>query len=135
LNTKLILNVDGASRGNPGPSAIGVTLKDESGLLVAEISEAIGHTTNNQAEYRALIAGLKQCKILGAKEVIVRSDSELMVRQVLGIYRVKKEELKPLHEEVRKLAGCFSAFKIGNIPREQNKEADKLANKALDETA
>lgn len=124
--------MDGASRGNPGPAAIGVTLKDESGLLVAEISEKIGHTTNNQAEYRALIAGLKQCKILGAKEVIVRSDSELMVRQVLGIYRVKKEELKPLHEEVRKLAGAFSVFKIGNILREQNKEADKLANKALD---
>lgn len=126
--------MDGASRGNPGPAAIGVTLKDESGILVAEISENIGHTTNNQAEYKALIAGLKQCKILGAKEVIVRSDSELMVRQVLGIYRVKKEELKPLHEEVRKLAGNFAVFKIGNIPREQNKEADKLANKALDST-
>lgn len=132
MNTKLILNVDGASRGNPGPAAIGVTLKDENGVLLAEISEKIGQTTNNQAEYRALIAGLKQCKILGAKEVFVRSDSELMVRQVLGIYRVKKEELKPLHAEVCKLAGSFTVFKINNIPREQNKEADKLANKALD---
>ena len=132
MNTKLIINVDGASRGNPGPAAIGVTLKDESGVLVAEISEKIGQTTNNQAEYRALIAGLKQCKILGAKEVFVRSDSELMVRQVLGIYRVKKEELRPLHAEVRKLAGSLTLFKISNIPREQNSEADKLANKALD---
>jgi ribonuclease HI len=127
-----IVNVDGASRGNPGPAAIGVTLKDETGVLLAELSEKIGQTTNNQAEYRALIAGLKQCKILGAKEVFVRSDSELMVRQVLGIYRVKKEELKPLHAEARKLAGSFAGFKINNIPREQNKEADKLANKALD---
>ena len=132
MKTKLILNVDGASRGNPGPAAIGVTLKDETGVLLAELSEKIGQTTNNQAEYRALIAGLKQCKILGAKEVFVRSDSELMVRQVLGIYRVKKEELKPLYGEVRKLAGSFAVFKINNIPREQNKEADKLANKALD---
>ncbi len=130
--TKLILNVDGASRGNPGSAAIGVTLKDEKNVLVAEISEKIGETTNNQAEYRAIIAGLKKAKALGAKEVLVRSDSELMVRQVLGIYRVKKEELKPLHEEVRRLAGSFTAFQIRNIPREQNREADKLANLALD---
>jgi ribonuclease HI len=130
---KLILNVDGASRGNPGPASIGVTLKDENNTLVACISEKIGHTTNNQAEYSALIAGLKKAISLGAREVQVRSDSELMVRQMLGIYRVKKEDLKPLHQEVKRLVGLLAGFQISSIPRELNREADKLANKALDE--
>jgi ribonuclease HI len=132
LISKIIINVDGASRGNPGPAAIGVTLKDEKAQLVASISEAIGRTTNNQAEYRALIAGLKKAISLGVKQVEVRSDSELIVRQMLGIYRVKKEELKPLHEEARRLAGSLAGFKIISVPREENKEADKLANQALD---
>lgn len=132
LAKKIIINVDGASRGNPGPAAIGVTLKDEKAQLISSISESIGHTTNNQAEYKALIAGLKYSIKLGAHQVEVRSDSELIVRQMLGIYRVKKEELKPLQEEARKLAGSFSSFKIVSIPREENKEADKLANLALD---
>jgi ribonuclease HI len=132
LISKIIINVDGASRGNPGPAAIGVTLKDENAQTVADISEYIGRTTNNQAEYRALIAGLKKAISLGAKEVEVRSDSELIVRQMLGIYRVKKEELKPLQDEARRLAGSLRGFTIISIPREQNKEADKLANQALD---
>ena len=132
LINKLIINVDGASRGNPGPASIGVILKDENKQMVAEIAEKIGRTTNNQAEYRALLAGLKKALSLGAQEVIVNSDSELLVRQMLGIYRVKKEELKPLHAEAVKLAGSFKSFKIGSIPRELNREADKLANKALD---
>jgi ribonuclease HI len=132
LDKKLIINVDGASRGNPGPAAIGVTLKDEKSQLVSSISESIGHTTNNQAEYKALIVGLKKSIELGANQVEVRSDSELIVRQMLGIYRVKKEELKSLQEEARKLAGSFAGFKIVSIPRDQNKEADKLANLALD---
>jgi ribonuclease HI len=132
LAKKLIINVDGASRGNPGPAAIGVTLKDEKSQLVSSISESIGHTTNNQAEYKALIAGLKKSINLGANQVEIRSDSELIVRQMLGIYRVKKEELKPLLEEARKLAGSFASFKIVTISREENKEADNLANLALD---
>ncbi len=132
MTEKLILNVDGASRGNPGPAAIGVTIKDENQQLIASISECIGQTTNNQAEYRALIAGLKKAISLGARQVVVNSDSELMVKQLLGLYRVKKEELKPLHEEVRRLAGTLANFKIGSIPRELNREADKLANRALD---
>ncbi len=129
---KLIINVDGASRGNPGPAAIGVTLKDENNQLVESISEKIGHTTNNQAEYNALIAGLKKAISLGAREVQVKSDSELMVRQILGIYRVKNEELKPLHQEVKRLSSTLASFKIASIPRELNREADKLANLALD---
>jgi ribonuclease HI len=132
LTHKIILNVDGASRGNPGQAAIGVTLKDEKLQLLASISEKIGQTTNNQAEYKALIAGLKKAISLGAKQVEVRSDSELIVRQILGIYKVKKEELKPLHDEARKLAGALSSFAIKSIPREENREADKLANLALD---
>jgi ribonuclease HI len=133
LPDKIIINVDGASRGNPGPAAIGVTLKDARNILVDSISQCIGRTTNNQAEYRALIAGLKQAISLGARQVVVRSDSELMVRQLLGVYRVKNEELKPLHAEIKQMAGRLESFQIVSIPREQNREADKLANKALDE--
>ncbi|MBN1188256.1 MAG: ribonuclease HI family protein [Dehalococcoidales bacterium] len=129
---KITINVDGASRGNPGPSAIGVILKDEKNRTVDTISQTIGVTTNNQAEYRALIAGLKKAVSLGARQVTVRSDSELMVRQLLGVYRVKKEELKPLHREVKDLAAGLESFRIVSIPREQNREADRLCNRALD---
>jgi ribonuclease HI len=124
--------VDGASRGNPGPAAIGVTLKDEKQNLIATISQKIGITTNNQAEYTALIAGLKQAVKLGAKHVVVNSDSELMVRQLQGKYRVKSADLRPLYEEVVKLAYSLASFKIESVPREQNREADKLANAAFD---
>ncbi len=132
MNTKIIINTDGASRGNPGPAAIGVTLKNDKEELVAVISEKIGITTNNQAEYRALIAGLKKALNLGAKEVVVRADSELMVKQLLGQYRVKNADLKPLFEEARRLTGGLASFKITAIPRERNKEADNLANQAFD---
>ncbi len=129
---KLILNVDGASRGNPGPAAIGVTVKDESNRILANISQTIGNTTNNQAEYRALIAGLEKAISLGAKQVEVKSDSELLVKQLQGHYRVKNAELKPLYSEVVKLAYSLASFRIVAVPREQNREADKLANMALD---
>lgn len=129
---KLFLNVDGASRGNPGPAAIGVTVKDENNRLLASISETIGNTTNNQAEYRALIAGLEKAINLGAKEVVVNSDSELLVKQLQGHYRVKNAELKSLYSEVVKLAYSLARFRIAAIPRELNREADKLANMALD---
>jgi ribonuclease HI len=132
MTPKIIINVDGASRGNPGPAAIGVTLKDEKARLVATISEIIGKTTNNQAEYMALIAGLRKVISLGIREVEVRSDSELIVKQILGRYRVKNKELKVLHDEAMKLVGSMGSFVIKSIPREENKEADKLANHALD---
>jgi ribonuclease HI len=133
--SKIILNVDGASRGNPGPAAIGVTLKNKDNQLIETISASIGVTTNNQAEYLALIAGLKKAISLGAREVMVKSDSELMVKQLQGSYRVKNTSLKPLYSEVVKLAGTLALFQINSIPREQNREADKLANKALDAAA
>jgi ribonuclease HI len=132
LTNKMILNVDGASRGNPGPASIGVTLKDEKKKLIASISERLANTTNNQAEYRALISGLKKAITLGATQVLVNSDSELMVKQLNGLYRVKKEELKPLYLEVKRLAGSLDSFKIVSIPREKNREADKLANQAFE---
>jgi ribonuclease HI len=131
LSIKIIINVDGASRGNPGPAAIGIVLKNEKAQLLSSISDSIGITTNNQAEYQALIAGLKKAISMGAREVEVRSDSELIVRQMLGIYRVKEQQLIPLHQEARRLAGSLASFKIISVSREENREADKLANMAL----
>ena len=129
---RVILNIDGASRGNPGPAAIGVTIKDENNRLIGHIAEKIGNTTNNQAEYLALIAGLKKAISLGAKEISVNSDSELLVKQVQGHYRIKNAGLKELYSEVVKLVYSLASFRIVSIPREQNREADKLANMALD---
>jgi ribonuclease HI len=133
LGDKLTLNIDGASRGNPGPAAIGVTFKDENNRLVDSIAEKIGNTTNNQAEYQALVAGLKKAISLGAKQVVVNSDSELLVMQLQGKYKIKNTGLKPLYSEAVKLAYALESFKIVAIPREQNREADRLANLALDE--
>ena len=123
--------VDGASRGNPGPAAIGVLIKDEQDRLIARISQRIGTTTNNQAEYRAIIAALEKAIRLGAKGVEVNSDSELVVKQISGKYRVKKAALKPLYQQVKQLQGLLEGFTITHIPRQRNAEADNLANKAL----
>ena len=124
--------VDGASRGNPGPAAIGVLIKDGQGRLIARISQRIGTTTNNQAEYRAIIAALEKAIRLGTRRVEVNSDSELVVKQINGKYRVKKAALKPLYQQVKQLQGLLEGFTITYIPRQQNTEADKLANIALD---
>jgi ribonuclease HI len=128
---KVVIYADGASSGNPGPAAIGAILKDEQGNLIASISQRIGTTTNNQAEYRAIIAALEKAISLGAREVELRSDSELVVKQIKGRYRVKKATLRPLYQRVVQLIGSFAGFTITHIPREQNREADGLANKAL----
>ncbi len=130
--TRVIINADGASRGNPGPAAIGATIKDENGDLIASISHRIGITTNNQAEYRAIIAALEKAVNLGAKQVIVKSDSELAVNQINGRYKIKNAALRPLYQQVVKLTGALESFKITYIPRTRNSEADALANKALD---
>jgi len=129
---KVIIHADGAARGNPGPAAIGATIKDEEGRLIARISQRLGTTTNNQAEYRAIIAALEKAIKLGASQVEVKSDSELAVKQITGKYRVKKEALKPLYLKVKQLQSSLESFTITHIPREQNTEADSLANKALD---
>ena len=129
--TRVRINADGASRGNPGPAAIGVIIKDEEGRLLAGVSRRIGNATNNQAEYRAIITGLEKAISLGARRVVVASDSELVVRQILGLYKIKKAALRSLYQEVVRLAGSLDSFSITCIPREQNAEADRLANKAF----
>jgi len=129
---KVVIYTDGASLGNPGPAAIGAIIKDEQGNLIASISQRIGTTTNNQAEYRAIIAALEKAISLGAREVELRSDSELVVKQINSRYRVKKATLRPLYQKVVQLIGSLEGFTIAHIPRAQNAEADRLANKALD---
>ncbi len=128
---KVVIHADGASRGNPGLAAIGVTIKDEQGRLVAAISRRIGRTTNNQAEYRAIIAALEEAAKLGAEEAEVNLDSELVVKQVNGKYRVRKATLKPLYQRVKRLQSLLHNSTITYIPRQQNIEADNLANTAL----
>lgn len=132
LNVKrVIIHSDGVSRGNPGAAAIGATIKDEQGTTIARISQRIGRTTNNQAEYGAIIAALEEATRLGIRHVELNSDSELVVKQIRGEYRVKKATLKPLFQRVKRLQSSLESFAINHIPREQNMEADRLANSAL----
>ena len=131
MTKKAVIHSDGASRNNPGPAAIGATIKDEQGKLLATISQSIGRSTNNQAEYRAVIAALEEAIKLGVQQVEIKMDSELVVRQVAGRYRVKNEALKPLFGRVKKLLDSLEGFSIRHIPRWQNQEADRLANSAL----
>ncbi len=128
---RVVIHTDGAAEPNPGPAAIGATIKDEQGRLITSISQPIGQATNNQAEYRAIIAALENAIRLGANQVEMRSDSELVVRQINGRYRVKKASLKPLHQKVKQLQSQLEGFTITHIPRQQNTEADSLANMAL----
>jgi ribonuclease HI len=128
---KIVINTDGTAEPNPGPAAIGATIKDERGKIIATISQPIGQATNNQAEYRAIISALEHAIGLGADQVEIRSDSELVVRQINGRYRVKNAALKPLYQKVKQLQSQLKSFSITHIPREQNTEADSLANMAL----
>lgn len=127
----MVLNIDGASRGNPGPSAIGVVIRDENRRVIARISRRIGEATNNQAEYTALIEGLKKALELGARRVEIFSDSALLVNQLQGKYKIKNTGIRLLYSQVVKLVGSLESFKISLVPREQNQEADSLANQAL----
>ena len=131
---KAVLYTDGASRGNPGPAAIGAVIKDGQGRVLARISRRIGRTTNNQAEYQAVIAALEEAIKLGATSVDLKSDSELVVRQINGRYRVKNPGLKPLYRQVKELQSSFQSCTIASVPRRQNMEADGLCNAALDAT-
>jgi len=123
--------VDGACRGNPGPAAIGVVIKKDN-EVIKEISRDIGNATNNIAEYSALICALKEAKDLKAEDIEVYGDSQLVCRQVLGAYKVKHPNIIPLFEEVKGLIKDFKSFKLTHVLREKNKEADRLANMALD---
>lgn len=128
----LIVSCDGAARGNPGPAGIGVHITDPDGTPVAEIAEGIGETTNNVAEYTAAIRGLERARDLGASEVLLRSDSQLLVNQLVGAYRVKTAHLVPLHAEVLSLARGFEQVRFEHVRRERNVEADRLANVGVD---
>jgi len=130
--SKLTVNVDGGARGNPGPAAIGAVLSDGNGEVVAERSETIGRATNNVAEYRALLAGIELAAENGATELEIRGDSELVVRQVEGRYKVKDATMRELHAEVKKALRGFDSWSISHVRREQNAEADRLVNQALD---
>ncbi len=128
-------NVDGGSRGNPGPAAYGVVVRDPRGEIVARLKKYIGSNTNNVAEYFGLIAALDYAQNHSIRALRVESDSELMVKQMRGQYKVKSEELKPLFERAKKMSQTFESFRISHVYREQNKEADALVNQALDETS
>lgn len=128
----MIVACDGAARGNPGPAGIGVQITDPSGSVVAEIGEGIGLATNNVAEYRAAIAGLARARELGATEVLLRSDSRLLIEQLAGNYRVRNEGLKPLHAEAKRLLATFARTELEHVPRERNTEPDRLANVGVD---
>ena len=129
---KVVVHVDGGSRGNPGPAAAGAVVSAPDGDVLDEAAERIGVATNNVAEYRALLLGIETAAALGADEVELIGDSELIVRQVLGAYKVKDPTLRRLHGEVRRALSSFTDWSIRNVPREQNAVADRLVNEALD---
>lgn len=128
----LVAYTDGGARGNPGPSGYGVVIQDEAGGKVATLSEYLGHQTNNFAEYQALIAALEYAIQHGHKALKVISDSELLVRQMKGIYKVKNPALQDLHARARQLIRQLDWFSIGHVLRGKNQEADRLANAAMD---
>jgi ribonuclease HI len=127
-----VLWTDGAARGNPGPAGIGAILKSETGEVLYTGSEYLGHTTNNVAEYKAVLLGLAGALAQGISRIEVRADSELLIKQLKGEYRVKSPGLKPLFEEARRLIARFDSVKLTHIRRELNGEADRLANQGID---
>jgi ribonuclease HI len=132
LAERLVVNVDGGARGNPGPAAIAAVIATPDGEVLESRGEAIGTATNNVAEYRALLLGIERAAALGAAEVELVGDSELVVRQVKGEYKVKDASLRELHAEVKRALAPFESWSIRHVRREHNSEADRLVNRALD---
>jgi ribonuclease HI len=132
LLVKVVLHVDGGARGNPGPAAIGVVVSAPDGEVLEELGERIGVATNNVAEYRALLRGLERAQALGASEVEIVNDSELVARQLTGAYKVKHPAMKPLHAEAIAALRRLDAWRVRSVPRAQNARADELVNQALD---
>ena len=126
------VHVDGGARGNPGPAAIGVVISGPDGKVLDEVAERIGVATNNVAEYRAVLRGLQRAAALGAREVDLVNDSELVARQLTGAYKVKHPAMKPLYEEAMSALRGFDRWSIRSVPRAQNAHADALVNRALD---
>jgi ribonuclease HI len=129
---RLTVHVDGGARGNPGPAAVAAVVQDDQGGVLEERAERIGTATNNVAEYRALLLGIERASALGAGEIELVGDSELIVRQVRGEYKVKDATLRGLHEEATSALADFEEWSIRHVPREENAEADRLVNQALD---
>lgn len=129
---KVVVHVDGGARGNPGPAAIGVVVSTPEGDLLDESAARIGEATNNVAEYRGLLLGLERARALGATEVEVVNDSELVARQVEGRYKVKHEGLRPLHAQAVAALRDFDRWTVRSVPRAQNARADALVNEVLD---
>jgi ribonuclease HI len=128
---RLVIYFDGASRGNPGRAGAGIWITDGEGRKISEVSRYLGHKTNNEAEYWALLLGLREAKRLGGETLQIFTDSELVERQIRGVYRVRDLNLKALYQTVLQSLKTFSSFEIESIPREENKEADHLANQAI----
>jgi ribonuclease HI len=135
MNEMLILEFDGGSRGNPGPAGIGVVVRAADGTALVTLGRFIGRATNNVAEYKALITALEEAKKLGAKKIIIRGDSELIIKQMRGEYRVKHPDLKALYDDAQHLLHQFNEAKIEHNLRHKNETADKLANLAMDRKA
>ena len=135
LNPALQIHIDGASRGNPGEAGFGVSVRDDEGAPRAELYGYLGRASNNVAEYQALLHALRWARAHGARAVRVYSDSELVVRQINGQYRVKHPDMVPLHREAVALLRQFESATVSHVRREQNRDADRLANQALDEKA
>jgi ribonuclease HI len=135
LPERVIVNVDGGARGNPGPAAVAAVVTTPDGEVIDRRGETIGRATNNVAEYRALLLGIELAKASGAEEVELVGDSELIVKQVKGEYRVKDAGLRQLHGQVRSALTGLDRWSIRHVRREQNAEADRLVNEALDQTA
>ncbi len=129
---KLVIHVDGGARGNPGPAAIGIVVSDPDGEVVEELAEPIGVATNNVAEYRAVLRALERAAALGATELELIGDSELVARQLTGAYKVKHPSMKPLHAQATSALSTFDRWSIRSVPRAQNARADALVNAALD---
>lgn len=129
---RLVVHVDGGARGNPGPAAAAALLSTPDGEVVDEATELLGEQTNNVAEYRALLLGLARARALGADEVEVVNDAELIAKQVTGVYKVKHPAMKPLHAQATAALGAFASWSIRSVPRAQNAGADALVNQALD---
>jgi ribonuclease HI len=135
VRVKATLFADGGSRGNPGPAASGAVLFADDGTVLAEVGEYLGIATNNVAEWRALVSGLERARELGVDEIAIRMDSELVVRQVTGVYRVKHADLIPLHAKAKTLLRNFKSVDIRHVPRKQNAAADAVVNQCLDAVA
>jgi ribonuclease HI len=129
---KLVVNVDGGARGNPGPAAIGVVVSEPDGTVIDEVAERIGVATNNVAEYRAVLKGIERAQALGAGEVELIGDSELVARQLTGAYKVKHPAMRPLHAEAMAALRDFDRWTVRTVPRAENERADELVNEALD---